>query len=214
MTIPKSDFQEVLSSPVQAYQEGLAFFQGRGMVNETLRRLATDLEQHGIEYSVIGAIALNQHGYRRFTEDIDLLLSQEGLAKFQSELVGRGYRPAFPGAAKRFRSTDENVPIEVVTAGEYPGDGRPKPVQFHQPSEHYEVIDGVRTLTLEKLVELKLASGISAPDRLKDLADVQELIRLKELDTDFAERLDPFVRGKFLELQQAVAHARDSQDPG
>ena len=39
-------------------------------------------------------------------------------------------------------------------------------------------IDGVKFVTLEKLIELKLASGITAPDRLKDLADVQELIKV------------------------------------
>jgi hypothetical protein len=207
----KADFREILSSPARAYQEGLEFFRGKGMLNETLRRLAAELEQHGIDYSVIGAVALNQHGYRRFTEDIDLLLSPEGLAVFQQELVGRGYRPAFTGASKRFRSTRENVPIEIVSTGEYPGDGRPKPVQFHHPAENYVVIDGIRTVTLEKLVELKLASGMTAPDRLRDLADVQELIRLTELDEDFAERLDASVRDQFRELRRGVAQARERE---
>jgi hypothetical protein len=32
----------------------------------------------------------------------------------------------------------------------------------------------VRFVAFEKLIELKLASGMTAPDRLKDLADVQE----------------------------------------
>jgi hypothetical protein len=205
----KTDFQEVLSSPVAAYEEGLEFFRGTGLMNETLRRLAADLEGHGIDYSVIGAVALNQHGYRRFTEDIHLLLSQEGLEKFHQELVGRGYRPAFTGAAKRFRSTRENVPIEIVTTGEYPGDGRPKPVRFPHPAESFEIIDGIRTVSLEKLIELKLASGTTAPDRLKDLADVQELIRIKGLGEEYALRLDPSVREKFLELQQAVQRARE-----
>jgi hypothetical protein len=210
----RTDFQSVLDSPIQAYEEGLAFFRGKGMLNATLKRLAKELEQHEIDYSVIGAVALNQHGYRRFTEDIDLLLSTEGLERFRQELVGKGYRPAFNGATKKFRATEKNVPIEIITSGEYPGDGKPKPVQFHNPTEHYVVIEGVKTVTLEKLIELKLASGMSALDRLKDLADVQEMIRLRDLRSDFAERLDPSVREKFLELQQAVeqAQARE-QDP-
>jgi len=65
------DFQQIIASPVAAYQEGLRFFMGEGILNETLRRVAKDLENHQIDYSVIGAVALNQHGYRRFTEDID-----------------------------------------------------------------------------------------------------------------------------------------------
>jgi len=205
------DLREVLSSPVQAYQQGLEFFRGRGLVNDTLRRLAADLDEHGIDYSVIGAVALNQHGYRRFTEDIDLLLTREGLARFQQEFVGRGYRPAFPGARKRFRSMPEDVPVEVVTTGEYPGDGRPKPVRFHDPVEHCVVIEGIRTVTLEKLIELKLAAGMSAPDRLRDLADVQELIRLKHLEPDVAERLDGSVREAFLELHRGIARARERE---
>jgi hypothetical protein len=115
-----------------------------------------------------------------------------------------GYRPAFTGARKKFRTTGENVPVEVITSGEYPGDGLPKPVQFPNPNDVAVVIDGVKTLSLEKLVELKLSSGISAPDRLKDLADVQELIKLKGLDEDFAAKLDEYVREKYLELGRAV----------
>jgi predicted nucleotidyltransferase len=198
------DFQQLIASPVLAYQEGLNFFMGEGIINETLRRVTKDLENRGIDYSVIGAIALNQHGYRRFTEDIDLLMTREGLEKFQNELVGLGYHPAFNGATKKFRTTQENVTVEIITEGEFPGDGKPKPIQFPNPNESQIKIDGIKTLTLEKLVELKLASGITAPHRLKDLADVQEIIKIKHLTADFAENLNPFVRAKFLELQLAV----------
>jgi hypothetical protein len=178
------------------------------MANEALRRLVADLDAHGIDYNVIGAVALNQHGYRRFTEDIDLLLSPEGLEKFRNELIGRGYRPAFEGATKKFRETGQNVPIEIITSGEYPGDGKPKPVQFPEPDEHYVVIDGVKTVDLPKLIELKLASGLSGRARLRDLADVQELIRVKQLDARLAEVLDPSVRDKYLELYNEVVQAR------
>jgi hypothetical protein len=210
------DFEHVLSSPTLAYAEGMAFFRGQGMLNNALVRIVADLERAGIEYAVIGAIALNQHGYKRFTEDIDILLTREGLEAFRSRLVGLGYRPAFEGATKKFRTADTNVPVEFVTAGEYPGDGKPKPVVFPAPSESVEVIDGVRTLKLEKLIELKLASGITAPDRLKDLADVQEMIKLKGLGPDFAPKLDESVRAKYRELQQAVAggRERDARFPG
>ena len=54
-----------------------------------------------------------------------------------------------------------------MTAGEYPGDGKPKPVSIPDPSRSVAEIDGVRFATLEKLIELKLASGMSAPDRIE-----------------------------------------------
>ena len=203
-----ADFEQIISSPTAAYEEGLAFFRGQGMLNRTLLRVVADLERNGIDYAVIGAVALNQHGYKRFTEDINILMTKEGLKKFQEQLVGLGYRPAFQGATKRFKTTAENVSVEVVTAGEYPGDGLPKPVVFPDPSQSFQEIDGVRTITLEKLIELKLASGMTAPDRLKDLADVQEMIKIKGLGPNFAESLDESVREKFHELQQAIVRAR------
>ena len=206
------DFQTLISSPTEAYAEGLRFFSGKGMLNDTLRKLAADLERNDIDYAVIGAVALNQHGYRRFTEDIDLLLTGEGLEKFRKTLIGLGYRPAFPGATRKFRTTGENIPVEIITSGEFPGDGLPKPVTFPEPKDSAIVIDGVRTISLEKLIELKLASGMTAGDRLKDLADVQELIKLKALDADFTEKLNEYVRAKYLELWQAVDAAKISDD--
>jgi len=188
----------------EVYAEGLRYFMGEGTINKTLARLTHDLDQRGIDYMVIGAIALLAHGYPRFTEDINLAMTSEGLQKFHDELVGLGYTPAFSGARKRLRSTSDVVSIEVMTSGEFPGDGKPKPVSMPHPDEASIEINGIRFVTLEKLIELKLASGISAPDRLKDLADVQELIKLKHLDADFVLRLDPYVRPKYLELEAAV----------
>lgn len=161
---------------------------------------------------VIGAVALLAHGYPRFTEDIDLVMTPEGLERFHQELVGLGYTPAFHGAKKRPRSTRDGVSIEVMTTGEYPGDGKPKPVSMPDPAEAAAEIDGIRFVTLEKLIELKLASGISAADRLKDLADVQELIKIRKLDSNFAQKLDPYVRAKFLDLEEAVRKSESIQE--
>lgn len=206
------DFQQVLESPTAAHAEGLLFLRGEGMVNEALRHLAEELETRGIAYCVIGATALNLHGYRRFTEDIDILLSVEGLERFHQELVGRGYRPAFTGARKKFRVVSGNIPIEVITTGEYPGDGRPKSVRFPDPAEEYVAIDGVRTVPLSRLVELKLASGMTGRGRLKDLADVQELIRVLSLSADFAEQLDSSVRDKFRELHSDLTEGEGEEE--
>ena len=192
----------------EEYAEGLRYFMGQGHINNALSRLSTDLERHGIDYMVVGAVALLAYGYPRFTEDIDLVMTAEGLEKFHRELIGLGDVPAFAGAKKRLRETKEGVSIEVITAGEYPGDGKPKPVSFPAPADASIEVDGVRVVTLEKLIELKLASGMTAPDRLKDLADVQELIKLRGLTSDFAESLNPYVREKFLELCCAVEQAR------
>ena len=194
------------------YAEGLRYFMGEGTLQGTLAQLSSDLKQRGIDYMVIGAVALMAHGYPRFTEDIDLVLTSDGLEAFHRELIGLGYAPAFPGARKRLRSTRDGVPIELIVAGEYPGDGKPKPVSFPVPATSSTEIDGVRIVTLEKLIELKLASGITAPDRLKDLADVQELIKVRGLTSEFTATLHPYVQEKFLELYRAVEQGRQAND--
>lgn len=210
MTTPPTNLDRM--SVVDLYEEGRRYFMGEGTLNKALARLSNDLETHGIDYAVIGAAALLAHGYPRFTEDIDLVMTAEGLEKFHEELVGLGYAPAFPGARKRLRSTVDGVSIEVMTTGEYPGDGRPKPVSMPVPVDASTAIDGVRFVTLEKLIELKLASGISAPHRLKDLADVQELIKIRKLDAEFATKLDPYVTPKYLELEAAVRQSESNQE--
>ena len=196
----------------EIYAEGLRYFMGEGTLNKALARLSNDLEEHGINYAVIGAVALLAHGYPRFTEDIDLVMTAEGLAKFHEELVGLGYVPAFPGARKRLKSTVDGVSIEVMTTGEFPGDGKTNPVSMPEPTEASTEIDGIRFVTLEKLIELKLASGLSAPDRLKDLADVQELIKIRKLDAEFGSKLNPYVRDKYLELEEAVRKSTSVQE--
>src|SRR2546423_10894592 len=143
-------------SVVESYEEARRYFMGHGILNRTLVHLAADLKAHGIDYVVIGAAALLAHGYPRLTEDIDLVFTAEGLNKFHEQLIGPGYVPAFPGARKRLRSTRDGVRIDVVASGDYPGDGKPKPVQFPNPLEASVEIDGVRFATLEKLIELKL----------------------------------------------------------
>ena len=199
-------------SVVESYDEALRYFMGQGTLNRSLAHLAADLNEHEIEYLVIGAAALLAHGYPRLTEDIDLVLTPEGLNTFHEQLVGLRYAPAFTGARKRLRSTRDGVRIDVIASGEYPGDGKPKPVSFPTPPDASVEIDGVRFATLEKLIELKLASGMTAPDRLKDLADVQELIKIRSLTDDIAEKLDPYVRNKYLELLDAVQRGIKSQE--
>jgi len=196
----------VISGPqsiTDFYAEGQRYFMGEGQLHNALSRLVGDLESHHIDYVVIGALALLAHGYRRFTEVIDLILTPAGLEKFQQELIGLGYAPAFARARKRFRSTHDGTPIEMIASGECPGDGKPKPISFPNPSEAID-IDGIKFLSLEKLVELKLASGMTASDRLKDLADVQELIKVRGLPDDFAQLLNPYVREKYQELVRTV----------
>jgi hypothetical protein len=184
-------------------REATRFFMGESDVQRALEKVARLLEEDGIPYAVIGAMALNAYGYRRLTVDVDLLLTSQGLEAFKAKHLGLGYVQKFPGS-KGLRDTENGVPIDVVLAGEYPGDGLPKPVAFPDPAD--AAVRGERTalLPLPRMIELKLASGMTAPHRLKDLADVIEIVRILKLPVDIAAELDPYVREKYLELWRAA----------
>ncbi len=176
-------------------------------VHRTLRRIVQRLGELGVPYALAGGMALFLHGFRRFTEDVDILVTKEGLRLIHERLEELGYVAPFSGS-KNLRDADSGVRIEFLVTGDFPGDGKPKPVAFPDPAAVGVEKDGIRCLSLPKLIELKLASGMTNPLRLKDIADVLELIRLLQLPAGFADQLDPFVRAKFLELWTATR-----QDP-
>jgi hypothetical protein len=49
------------------------------------------------------------------------------------------------------------------------------------------------------------------PDRMKDLADVQELIRAAKLDLELGDALDPMVRSKYEEIWHATSRDPDDE---
>jgi hypothetical protein len=179
------------------------FFMGTDPVHATLLSITKRLDELGIDYAIAGALALGAHGLVRATVDVDILLTHEGHRVLRERLDGLGYVPPFVGS-RNLRDVQTGVRIEFLISGEFPGDGRPKPVSFPSPAEASIQIDGMHYLRLEKLIELKLASGMTNPNRLKDLADVQELIKAIRPPRTLAEQLSPFVRDKFLELWEGI----------
>ena len=192
------------ADPRWALSEGSRHFEERSAVQDTLRKITRRLNELGIAYAVSGGMALFHHGLRRFTEDVDILVTREGLRKIHESLAGLGYVVQVKGG-KNLRDGATGVRIDFLVTGDFPGDGKPKPVAFPDPGAAGLESDGIRYLSLPKLIELKLASGMTSPARLRDLSDVLELIRILKLGPDFAEGLDPFVRGKFLDLLRDAA---------
>jgi hypothetical protein len=208
MAEPRSYENELHASFDTMLREADAYFMKRGRLHATIRRLADRLAAERIDYALVGGMALGEYGYVRMTEDVDVLLTPEGLARFTERLVGRGYVATHGGATRAFRDTESGVRVEILVSGDYPGDGKPKAVRFPDPAGAAEV-EGIRVLALPRVVELKLASGMTAPHRLRDLADVQEIIKARPLSEDVASLLDPSVRVTFLELLRAVRAGGD-----
>jgi hypothetical protein len=188
-----------------ALREGSMHFEKESAVHKTLQKITKRLAELGIPYALVGGMALFFHGFRRFTEDVDILVTPEGLKEIHQQLEGLGYVPPFAGS-KQLRDTEYGVRIEFLVTGAYPGDGKPKPVSFPNPEDYAIEIDGIRCLQLTKLIELKLASG-TAPGRLKDLADVQELIHLLHLPKEIEVQLNHSVQDLYRKLWMEVQNA-------
>jgi hypothetical protein len=189
-------------------EEAQAYFMGEGGVRNAAAAIAERLSEAGIDYAIAGAIALGEHGFKRLTVDVDVLIRREDLARFKSEWLGRGYVDVRPGG-KAVRDTLNDVKIDFLIAGDFPGDGMPKPVAFPDPREAAIAGEKYRVVSIQRLVEMKLASGMTAPHRLQDLADVLRLIGVADLPREFAGQLDPYVRAKFDELWLASRHPED-----
>jgi hypothetical protein len=189
-----------------ALDEGSMHFDQNNAVHRALRRITARLSEFGIPHAVVDGMAMFFHGFRRFTEDVDILVTRAGLKEIHERLEGFGYVPPFEGS-KQLRDTEMGVRIEFLVTGDYPGDGKPKPVVFPEPNQVVEKLDGVPCANLPTLIELKLASGMTNPTRLKDISDVQELIRILKPPRELADRLNPFVRDKYLELWDVLKRA-------
>jgi hypothetical protein len=83
-------------------------------------------------------------------------------------------------------------------------------VEFPDRTDAGELINGIRYLRLSALIETKPASAMTNPGRLRELADVQELIRVLGISRDFSQQLNPYVRANFEELWESVA---DNPEP-
>lgn len=175
------------------------FFMGQAEAQLALYRLTAILEEEGMPYAIIGAFALNEYGHRRVTVDVDLVMREETLQAFKSKHLGKGYEERVSGTGKLF-DTVHRVNIDVLSTGRYPGDDKPKPIAFPDPAVVALRGERFALLPMPRFIELKLASGMAAPHRGKDLVDIQELIRSAALPKSMAEKLDPWVRQKFLEV--------------
>jgi hypothetical protein len=209
------DFLTVERSPhelARHFEEALAemgdYFVGSSPLQTAAAEMAKRLSDLGIDYAIAGALCLAAHGVTRATEDIDVLISREGLTRFKDAWLGRGYVDIRPGG-KGVRDTVNGVKVDFLIAGDFPGDGKPKPVSFPDPATAAVDAGRFKVVALPQLIELKLASGMTAPHRLQDLADVLRLIESDKLPRELADSLNPYVGAKYLELWQSAQHPED-----
>src|SRR5258708_1026490 len=83
---------------LRGIEESERFFMREDKVYKAFLKLTRLLNEAQIPYAVVGAMALNEYGYRRVTTDVDVLLTRQGLEAFKERYLGRGYVEKFPSS--------------------------------------------------------------------------------------------------------------------
>jgi hypothetical protein len=156
-------------------------------LSTTLRKAVGALARSGIPSLVVGGYAVQEHGYARFTSDIDLVVPN--VAEARAILSIRGFREN-PGSSMTLTDRVTKVEVDLLPGGGSVGLGPlPLPIPTVVSSEP-NVAD------LRTLVEIKLSSYLGSPEsRIQDRADVVQLIKLNDIPRDFP--LNPTVETEF-----------------
>jgi hypothetical protein len=177
-----------LLNPARLRDEALSLMDGRGAILDTAREISSVLRGSGVSAAVIGGVAVVLHGHWRSTRDIDLL-AVSPLDSVAAVLQAHGFQ-LDPDRREFVR---EGIPVHLVTPDQA-GNAVPRTVE----------IEGVVTVALPDLIEMKLRSGTANLLRAQDLADVIGLIRRHRLTGEFARKLDRPLRPTFRKLARAI----------
>lgn len=165
---------------------------------ESARAAVTVLADHDIPHLIVGGLAVQEHGYPRVTIDVDIVVPDvlEAVEWLTASLTGPFY--TVPEQQGRVEDRRNGVLIDLLPAGRVLKRGCKVP--FPQPTK---VTEQFQIVSLEDLIALKLDSWKSSPNRrLKDKADVNELILRRKLPRDLA--VNPAVRELYLETWNAL----------
>ncbi len=184
------------------------FFQGKAPVHQSMRRLVKRLQKANIPHPVVGGMAVFVHGYRRTTDHLDILLSRAGYEDFRRLFVPKYYSPV-AGRGRRFQDRANEVTLDILVTGLFPGSGKPGPIAHPDPEQVRELIKNVYVIDLVTLITLELAAR-----RHQDFADVVNLIAAHDLDEAFGDQLHASLRRDDLECldekrREDEYHARE-----
>lgn len=171
---------------------------------ETLRAVAADLNESGVDFSVIGALAMFTHGYRRFTHDVDVLFAAADYARACEVLDRKGYQECFPGSrALQHASTGVRIDVYSVASLVQKSSVLACVEGFLSSSVRR---DGIPYVDLPTLLALKITLGESAPDKERHRADAQALMLHCLLPREYAENLPLELRSAFISLWEPLRH--------
>jgi len=173
-------------------------------VEKVAAQAVQELSRAKIRHVLTGGVFLNHCGVGRPTFDVDIVVSRrhwqkavDALLKMavDSERMGLANKPDPAAILKTKAGPLIEIFPEDLTAGEIAG---LRGVYRRHPAG--KISFSLKGDPLVNLINSKLASHLSATDRLQDLSDIQRLIKKLGLGEDFALRLDKRVRKSFKDL--------------
>src|SRR6266550_3857846 len=157
---------------------------GSTNIEKTLIKAVRVLALFHIPHFVCGGFAVQEHGYPRFTVDVDLIVPDVQLAR--EKLCLNGFKEN-PGSKMTVTDRETKVEVDLLPAGSKLDPG---PVTFPVPTH---VSSEPQILTLESLISSKLSTYIGRGiDRVQDYADVVKLIEVNRLPRQYD--VDPKIR--------------------
>ena len=146
----------------------------------------------------MGDVAVCLHGCQRNTVDVDLLIRSDDLENARVTLERTGL--VWDDQRREPRSAN-GVAVQFLASGERAGKGAQATLPDPSDDSATSEIEGLRVLSLPRLIESKLACGQGNPRRThRDYADVVELIAKHDLIRAFARHLHKDLRKTFREL--------------
>jgi hypothetical protein len=172
-------------------------------VDAVRAKVEAALTRAGVRYRFIGGLALNIWRAGRPTFDVDVLVSRRRWRQALAALAPLSINREYTGMAGEpeggaMLQSHEGPWIEVFPEGISAGEITALRNKDVRKGPHTRVALSLKGNALVGLVNSKLASYLSAPDRLDDLSAVQRLCKAQNLDANFALKLDPSVRKAFL----------------
>ncbi len=163
---------------------------GSTNIEKTLLKALKVLKLFNIPHYVCGGFAVQEHGYPRFTIDVDIIVPDVQLAC--EKLSMNGFK-ANPGSKMTVTDRETKVEVHLLPGGKKVDPG---PLTLPMP---IHVSGQPQVLTLEKLISSKLSTYIGCGIvRSQDYADVVELVQANDLPRDFG--VDAKVREEYQKL--------------
>jgi hypothetical protein len=159
-------------------------------IEKTLLKAVKVFALFRIPHFVCGGFAVQEHGYPRFTVDVDIIVPDVEFAR--EKLCLNGFKEN-PGSSMTVTDRETRVEIDLLPAGNKVDAG---PLTFPVPTY---VSEQPQIITLDGLISSKLSTYVGRGiQRVQDYADVVKLIQANHLAREFD--VDPKVR----DLYQAI----------